>query len=230
MKIFQNPLCLYCHSPIEENAGWANIFFLEETDLLCPNCRSQLAPIQGMTCERCFKPIRNPGKCPDCEQWALDTQYGEALDYNISLYGYNPFMKELIARFKYRGDYELARLFARELRKKAPKADFVISIPLSQERLHERGFNQADAIGVMGKFQMENGLIRVHGEKQSKKNRFERIHTKQVFCLHPKAPDFHDKTILILDDIYTTGTTLRHAGAVLKEAGARCVISLTIAR
>ncbi len=230
MKIFESTLCLYCHSSIRESASWANIFFLEETDLLCPSCRSRLIPIQGNTCVMCCKPLQTGGRCQDCEGWLLDPLYGDALDYNLSLYAYNPFMKEMIARFKYRSDYELARIFANELRKKAPKADFVIPIPLSDERLNERGFNQAEAIGEMAGLPLVKGLVRVHGEKQSKKSRYERIHTEQVFRIHPKAPSFHNKTILILDDIYTTGSTLRHAGAILKEAGAKVVISLTIAR
>lgn len=230
MKIFQSSLCLYCHSPIRESAGWANIFFLEEADLLCLACRSRLIPIQGNTCVICCKPLQTGAKCSDCEEWLVDPMFGQALDYNVSLYAYNPFMKDVIARFKYRGDYELARIFAAELRKKAPKAHFVIPIPLSEERLNERGFNQAEAIGMMAGMVLEHGLVRVHGEKQSKKSRYERIHTEQVFRINPKASDFQDKTILILDDIYTTGSTLRHAGALLKEAGAKSIISLTIAR
>lgn len=230
MTIFQSSICLYCHSPIQESAGWANIFFLEEADLLCTTCRSKLTPIQGSTCEICCKPLQEGVRCPDCEQWLIDPLYSRALDYNVSLYTYNPFMKDVIARFKYRGDYELARLFSNELRKKAPQADVVIPIPLSDQRRYERGFNQAEAMGVMAGIPLTCGLIRVHGEKQSKKSRYERIHTEQVFGIHPEASSFQDKTILVLDDIYTTGSTLRHAGVILKEAGARRVISLTIAR
>ena len=131
MKIFENPLCLYCHSPIQEGPSWSSIFFLEEADLLCPVCRSKLTPISGNTCISCSKPTQTKGKCPDCEQWMEDRLFGQTLDYNVSLYMYNSFMKDVIARYKYRGDYELVRLFAREIRKKAPKADYVMAIPLS---------------------------------------------------------------------------------------------------
>lgn len=139
-------------------------------------------------------------------------------------------MKDYIARFKYRGDYELGRLFARELKKVASKTDMIIPVPLSEERLSERGFNQARALGEMAGLSVKEGLVRMHSEKQAKKNRRERIERQQVFALHPDAPAFEGQTVLLIDDIYTTGTTLRQAALLLKEAGATRVKSVTIAR
>ncbi|PQD96228.1 amidophosphoribosyltransferase [Pradoshia eiseniae] len=227
---FQKELCLYCHMPFEEQTGWAGLLFLTEPDLLCEGCRSGLAPIHGNRCDRCSRPMHEQGRCQDCIRWEETPSIGGALDKNISLYTYNSFMKEYIARFKYRGDYELARLFGEEIRKAAPKADMILPVPLSEERMRERGFNQARALGEMAGLKMQEGLVRMHSEKQAKMTRRERIERRQVFEIHPDAPVFRGKTILLIDDIYTTGTTLRQAGILLKEAGARRVLSVTIAR
>lgn len=70
--------------------------------------------------------------------------------------------------------------------------------------------------------------MRTHSEKQSKKSRYERIHAQQVFQVC--SEEVQGKRILLLDDIYTTGSTLRQAAKVLKSAGAIEVKSLTLAR
>ena len=227
---FQKELCLYCHMPFEEQTGWAGLLFLTEPDLLCEGCRSGLAPIRGNRCDRCSRPMQEQGRCRDCIRWEEMPPIGCALDKNISLYTYNSFMKEYIATFKYRGDYELGRLFGRDIKKAAPKADMILPVPLSEERLSERGFNQARALGEMAGLKMQEGLVRMHSEKQAKMTRRERIERRQVFGIHPDAPVFKGQTILLIDDIYTTGTTLRQAAILLKEAGARQVLSMTIAR
>ncbi|MFE8701673.1 ComF family protein [Cytobacillus sp. FJAT-54145] len=107
--------------------------------------------------------------------------------------------------------------------------DFLTSIPLSEERLYERGFNQAEALIKEAGVTPSTLLQRTHSEKQSKKSRQDRIHHEQVFQLKAGI-DIIGKRILIVDDIYTTGSTLRHAGKVLRKAGAKTVCSITLAR
>ena len=104
----------------------------------------------------------------------------------------------------------------------------IVPIPLSPERLQERGFNQAEALIVEAGLQSANLLKRTHSEKQSKKSRSDRIHVPQVFSLEPTT--LEGKRILLVDDIYTTGSTLRHAAKILVENGAASVSSITIAR
>ncbi|WP_308167083.1 phosphoribosyltransferase family protein [Bacillus sp. ISL-40] len=69
----------------------------------------------------------------------------------------------------------------------------------------------------------------MHSEKQSKKSRSERIHLSQVFQVNPNV-DLAGKKVILIDDIYTTGSTLRHAAKLLKVAGAASIQSLTLAR
>ncbi|WP_318246450.1 ComF family protein [Rossellomorea aquimaris] len=106
--------------------------------------------------------------------------------------------------------------------------DLIIPIPLSDERLYERGFNQSTVLLEEAEVRPSTILTRLHSEKQSKKTRSERLLQEQVFRL--AESDVRGKTILLFDDIYTTGTTLRQAAKLLREAGADAVSSLTLAR
>ncbi|MDZ5471942.1 ComF family protein [Bacillus sp. 31A1R] len=164
-------------------------------------------------------------------RWKEDEEWSGFLDRNYSIYEYNEFLKEFIARYKYRGDYVLAKVFSETVIEKLRtiKYDLISYIPLSQERLHERGFNQSEAI-IKEAGKTPSGLLqRTHSEKQSKKSRQDRIHLPQVFQVK-RDLDLTNKKILLVDDIYTTGSTLRHAAKVLKQSGAISISSLTIAR
>ena len=140
-------------------------------------------------------------------------------------------MKEMIAKYKYRGDYALAEVFSFYLKDLLQKLDYdlVTVIPLSEERLKERGFNQAQALLDVANIECTQLLTRIHTEKQSKKSRQERISLPQVFQVMD-ASIIQGKRIIIVDDIYTTGSTLRHAAKALKLAGASKIQSVTIAR
>lgn len=230
--------CLVCNNQVDSGFGWSDILFERPSLNLCSSCEKKLIKITGDTCRLCGRELRQLStehyqgdNCMDCIRWQKNKlQY---LDGNTSIFNYNDFMKEIISRIKYRGDYKLMRIF-KELIKEQVKflknEEFIIiPIPLSEERHVERGFNQAEAFGKACGFKMVNALTRIHSEKQSKKSRSERLRSEQVFRL--ESFDLGDKKILLLDDIYTTGTTLQHASQILKMYGsAKEVWSLTIAR
>lgn len=230
--------CLLCHEEIEPILSWTALFRQKEPSKICAECNAGFTPITGETCEICGRPFafleaeyRTGNICHDCKRWEEDEHWSGCLDQNRSLYRYTDFAKEVIARFKFRGDYVLAEIFAEELRKvlRSFQYDYIAPIPLSEERLYERGFNQAEAIITTAGFVPNHLLTRVHTEKQSKKSRSERIHLEQVFKL-VDGVEVSSKTILLIDDIYTTGSTLRHAAKLLKENGTTTVYSLTLAR
>ncbi|MDQ0214960.1 competence protein ComFC [Oikeobacillus pervagus] len=230
--------CLLCNEPMNIDHDWHTFLFFKKEEPCCENCQNQLKRITGEQCKICSRPLANLDStymegdlCLDCIRWEQDPEYKEVLHKNISLYEYNDFMKEVIARFKYRGDYVLARCFSEQIRKSlnSHTYDKIIPIPLSEKRLLERGFNQATALATEASLTITNALSRKHSEKQSKKSRTERIHLPQVFQL---IPDQHvtNQTILLIDDIYTTGSTIRHAAKILKTAGASNIHSFTLAR
>ncbi|WP_409295737.1 ComF family protein [Peribacillus sp. SCS-26] len=231
--------CLYCGYRQEENITWSSLFAKEKGESrFCRDCLGKLEEITGIRCEICSRPLAGiptascaEGRCADCRRWEEDSLWQGVLAQNTSLYQYNDFLKELLAQFKYRGDYILIEGFKAALTKalKDLEFDLAVPIPLSHERLAERGFNQSEAgISVMG-LESFHALKRTHSEKQSKKTREERIRHAQVFSLLNGA-EITGKSILLFDDIYTTGSTLRHAAKVLKDGGAAHVSSLTLAR
>jgi competence protein ComFC len=238
MNLFPQAQCLICHEIIQPNMGWRAIFSEEKELIICPTCDGRFELIEGEQCRICSRPFRllderfrHGGICHDCKRWEDDYDWKGYLDSNHSIYLYNDFFKEVMATFKYRGDYVLAKLFADKindiLRRIQP--DLFVPIPLSDERLYERGFNQAEALLIESGLTPSMPLTRVHSEKQSKKSRLERIHIPQVFQVNLQIA-IKGKSILLIDDIYTTGSTLRHAAKLLKESGAERVQSLTLAR
>jgi competence protein ComFC len=110
----------------------------------------------------------------------------------------------------------------------------IIPVPISPERLYERGFNQARSLAnlINQNLPKEEILERTHTEKQSKKKKSERILTDSPFHLKPGTDfaKYKNKNLLIIDDIYTTGTTLRQIAKILQPLSMNSVKSLTLAR
>ncbi|WP_312473451.1 ComF family protein [Neobacillus sp.] len=238
MNPFPQDHCLICHEIIRPTIGWRAIFSIETEHLICHPCERKLEKIEGETCRICCRPFRlidekyrKGDLCHDCFRWEEDVEWQGYLEKNTALFLYNDFLKEVIAKFKFRGDYVLAKVFAqfftKTLDQLAPA--ILVPIPLSEVRLYERGFNQAVALLVESGFAPSEILTRIHSEKQSKKSRLERIHLPQVFKVDTKIT-LEGERIVLIDDIYTTGSTLRHAAKLLKQAGAASIQSLTIAR
>ncbi|MCM3124137.1 MULTISPECIES: ComF family protein [unclassified Mesobacillus] len=230
--------CLLCHGELEPVLSWQSFFGEKEPLKICEECSADFELITGEVCEICGRPFafletefRSANVCLDCRRWEVDEYWSGSLDRNRSLYRYTDFTKGVIAKFKFRGDYILASVFAADFRQALQdfQYDYIVPIPLSEERLFERGFNQAEALITTAGFNPTHLLSRIHTEKQSKKSRSERIHLKQVFKLETEL-NLHSKTILLIDDIYTTGSTLRHAAKILKDNGAAKVYSFTLAR
>ncbi|MFE4523017.1 ComF family protein [Cytobacillus firmus] len=229
--------CLICHEEILSAVSWSTLWSRPNENHICQVCTGKLPFITGETCAKCSRPFRTlepqfreGDTCTDCVRWNHDPEWSEILDKNHSIFSYNDFMKETIARYKFRGDYVMSRAFSPFIREKLKnlKFDCLIPIPLSPERLYERGFNQSAALILEAGFAPAELLQRIHSEKQSKKSRLERIHHNQVFEL--LNINIENKVILLFDDIYTTGSTLYHAAKVLKTGGAASVFSLTLAR
>ncbi|WP_231784221.1 ComF family protein [Lentibacillus sp. JNUCC-1] len=147
--------------------------------------------------------------------------------------GYNDFMKDVITKWKYRGDYELGNMFADVFRdafekqySNLKKDCLIVPVPLSSQRLKERAFNQAEMLARLLPVEPVLAVERLSGEKQSKKSRRERILSKNPFIVTEPI----NKPVILVDDIYTTGTTLRHIARQLKTNGCPSVYGLTLAR
>jgi competence protein ComFC len=237
MNLFAGEYCLLCDAEVGHETSWSSVFLRSSRTQVCQVCLNKLKLLEGELCGLCSRVLehgyREGRVCYDCVRWENDPAWQGLLSFNASIYHYNDFLKEVIARFKYRGNYALAMAFSTQLRQKilGAEADLLVPVPLSEERLYERGFNQSEALIAAAGGKPVHLLSRVHGEKQSKKTRADRIHLPQVFQIIPDMVEpIQGKRIVLVDDIYTTGSTLRHAAKMLKSHGAESVCSVTLAR
>lgn len=223
--------CLWCNNQIIPEVSWDNLFILTKPKSLCQTCEGELEILQGNRCRRCSR-ISEDAICSDCKWW--DEQSSKDLiTFNFSVFAYNPMMQDMIAKWKYRGDYHLGNAFNQYFTRSfhatfssLEKDAIAVPIPLSNERLLERSFNQAKMLADFLPVETKEVITRVDTEKQSKKTRRERISTKSPFEITKSI----NKPVILVDDIYTTGTTLRHAGALLLEYGCPKVYAYTLIR
>jgi len=231
-------MCLLCHQRYEPRLGWGDFLTVKQADVLCEQCRRSFSLIEGERCHRCDRPCslvadsyRHGDICADCLRWQQADEWRDVLTKNRSVYVYDEWMKDVVTRWKFRGDYALIEAFRVDVRREFFRhfsADVVlVPIPLSKKRLYERGFNQAKALAELLSLPIADVLERVDSEKQSKKTRMERLRTVQFrLCTGEWR---YDQCVLI-DDLYTTGSTVYHAAHLLKQGGVRDVSSFTLAR
>lgn len=226
--------CLICKQEISETPTWKSLLLINEMTT-CEECFQQFEKISGSTCPLCHRPQPNEQPCQDCIKWQIDRNWGNILEKNVSIFTYNEAMKEVLATYKFRGDAALSAVFRQELIEaynkffKPLKLDIAVPIPLSKERLYERGFNQAKLFADFLPLPQQDILTRSDDKKQSKKSRHERLLSENVFSLR-ESSKIEKKQILLVDDLYTTGSTLRNAAKILLKNGAEKVYSLTLIR
>ncbi|MBB6453633.1 competence protein ComFC [Salirhabdus euzebyi] len=224
--------CLWCHDDIMPDITWLNFWNpFYEPGKICTTCKEGFPIIVDHVCPMCSRPSKNEEVCGDCQRWSNSEAFQGALERNVSVFSYTPIMKDMMAKWKYRGDYELIHMFSEDVRKKFKEAfgkskATLVPIPLSSSREKERGFNQAKAIAMLLKRPIESVLTRVQDEKQSKKTRQERMEAENPFQLVKEVKG----EIILIDDIYTTGMTLHWAAELLKKGGSTKIQSFTLIR
>lgn len=230
--------CLRCDEPIAQPLSWHHLFYLAKNERLCQKCKSKLEPISGEMCRRCGRPLaglaeeyREHDTCHDCVRWEKGRKWNGLLYKNRSLFLYNGAMKDMIAQFKYRGDAVLMDAFQHQwqtLYRTTFKGFTPVPIPLTEARLYERGFNQAEILANLLPVPTINVLKRAGTEaKQSQKTRSERLAERPVFSVMSRALP---EKVVVIDDLYTTGATVRQAAYALKHGGAKVVGSMTLVR
>lgn len=205
---------------------------------ICPICEETLVKIQGPVCCKCGKHIEDDSEelCHDCEGNT------HVFDSGLALYEYDVIHKS-IYRMKYSGRSEYAQYFGEKLgaelgdRVKKWNADMVISVPLHCTKLRTRGYNQAEIMAekfadVIGVPYIKNCVLRTRKTTPLKElsPAQRQINLKNAFNIGEF--DVELKCIIIVDDIYTTGSTIDAIAKVLKENGAISVhyVALAIGR
>jgi ComF family protein len=188
-------------------------------------------------CRVCRLPLHNKRKtlCEACRFFppAFDDLFVPLL--------YNDIIRHLIVELKYSRHFAVIPLLGHFLLHKVPpeilrEADMFLAVPLHWRRLVSRGYNQSF---LLARYLARESGKALHGDilrrKRSTKvqrnlNPNERMHNLHgAFCVD-KPESIKGKTLLLVDDIFTTGATSNECCRILKEAGAKKVFVLALAR
>lgn len=215
----------------------------------CPICQDIVYPPGTAVCRKCFgkiQPIPQP-RCMKCgkslssqtEEYCSDCRrYSHVFDQGIGIYPYNDIMRESIEKYKFQGRREYTDFYIWSMVKYGEtyirrwKPDCVMAIPQHPSRERSRGFNQsadlAEGIGQALQIPVHSGIKRVEqGRNQKELSAAQRRQNlKKAFV---SAPGYiPPATVLLVDDVYTTGSTLDAAASILKQSGAVKIYFLTL--
>lgn len=221
-------MCLLCGQGYRLRQTFSSIFSFQSTRLdSCPSCRTGFRILEEERCPSCCKPGSSE-VCQDCHYWQ---SLGKTVSHT-SLLDYNAALADYFSRYKFQGDYLLRLVFEKEMQQLLRLfPDFaVVPIPVSEQRLVERGFNQVEGLLEAAKIQYCNLLKKKETKKQSSKNRAERLALQQPFSIQEDYLHLLPEKIVLVDDIYTTGSTLMAAKDLLLQAGVKEVQTISLAR
>ena len=199
---------------------------------ICEECYENLPFISGKVCGLCGAKNPNHSRlCVECKGRKF------AFKRNFAILDYVGDVRAKIVSFKQEGNKHIGRAFAWLVAEKLAEInidiDMVIPMPISSERLRDRGFNQSEILCEL----IDENLVRTdilirvkntpHQTGLSRENRETNLKSA---CEVVDSKFIQDKKVLVIDDIYTTGSTLNECADTLLRAGASEVYALTLAR
>ena len=203
-----------------------------EGQYLCEDCLSliEMNPFNYCLCEK----LERKNKCDNCKN--------RNLDRILSATSFKGIVREAIHKLKYSYLEELSvplslliLNYLQNINCQIDNSFIIVPVPMHPKKKRRRGFNQSEEIAKIisqsTNIPLSTTLIKIKETKpQMELNRIERMENiKNCFAITNKK-EIENKTILLLDDVYTTGTTIEECAKVLKENGAKEVWGLTIAR
>lgn len=207
------------------------------TNYICYSCNKNLSRLKDPLCNICSKPIDQNSSINICLECKKNKRYFETVK---SLLHYDNQVQKIIHKYKYYDKAYYCKLFGSMLynyikENNYCEFDLITSIPLHKSKIKSRGYNQSELIAKyiakkinilyskclkrINKTKVQNELSK-HERRKNVKNAFIAIDTHII----------KNKTVLIIDDIYTTGATINECSRVLIEEGAKNIYGLTIAR
>ncbi len=207
--------------------------------LFCDSCRENVSFIKPPYCSKCGKPFLHAAGdnhlCSVClkSTWHFSKAQGILI--------YQEPVTKVIHNFKYNRSTSCLSTFS-ALKNALPELDeisdfdWIIPVPLHMKRLKQRGFNQAQVLASCF-FPTEKHKINPHILERTSDTPLQtnlsgkdrRRNLRKAFSIRNGA-DIKRKKILLVDDVFTTGTTLNECAQTLRKAGAKDVQALTLAR
>lgn len=229
LEILFPHICLSCEEYLKPSDQFKHI---------CNNCVNRIE-IASPCCSQCLRKNANHRFCVKCSK-----------KFNLkgiifAAFLQNKVLKKIIVEFKYRGLYDLSLILAHLVATKIKKMDFnlngtiFIPIPLDKQKLNLRGFNQNELIAQALKKSLGIKTLKILNKHKinlpqayikNPKLRSENI--KNVFSINVEqiTDDIKQKTILLLDDVSTTHSTLNECAKVLKQNGFSDIWGITVAK
>lgn len=223
------PLCLACRTPTSEAHN------------LCASCWSKVTFFDGPVCSICGFPFEYETGvgtlCGPCQ--ARPPSFDKAR----AVMRYDDASKGPILALKRADRHDLVPAFARWLERAGrdllPEADIIVPVPLHRTRLWERRFNQAALVahglaGLSGKQADPLVLTRARATKSQGDMPSAKARRRNVLGAFrvdaARSAAIRGRSVLLVDDVFTTGSTVEACARALKRAGARKVLVLTLAR
>lgn len=223
-----NIYCISCGNIIDDSRPYS----------LCDTCVRTVKWANGRTCGRCGKILQEgygPDLCTDC----IDAEHVFEKGYTCVEYGLME--RDILHQFKYKDKAYLGRKLAElmydRIQAEDMDVDLILPVPMFAGKERKRGYNQAAVLAMGLAKRMEkpySGKILIRAaetEAMSALSAAERRRNIQEAFTVPtkKASIIQDKIILLIDDIYTTGSTADACSLALMEAGAAKVFVFTFA-
>lgn len=207
------------------------------TDWLCQDCLNRISFTTDPVCERCGTPLSTNGRfgCKQCQNNPL--QFIDGIRA-ASYFEDNP-IRPAIHFLKYRNHKAIASTLARILvdafRRYNLSVDVIVPVPLHTSRLRERGYNQSELLAAeVGSFLNlpvdTDTLHRIRKTRSQMSLTASERHQNVVDAFSCRSNNLAGQTVLLIDDVCTTGTTLDACAAALKDSGALSVWGLTLAK
>lgn len=226
---------------------------------LCPSCKTQtddesfclfcwkhLRFIEGPCCLICGEPLDARGAgdllCPLCGRGEEGEEEGYVFDRSLSAFIYNDTIAKAICQYKFKRHTFLSKFFAkfllRKLKTLGDRVDFIIPVPIHKKRLLWRGYNQSLLLAweISRRSSLEcipKLLLKVRETPSQTTLRFRKrkSNLRSAFVINEKHLELvRDKNILIVDDVFTSGSTANECAKVLKKNNVAKVFVLTVAR
>ena len=209
--------CLLCAAPADS--------------LLCGACATSLPPLPPALCPVCALPTPGAGVCGAC------LSHRPYFDATTAAFRYGFPIDRLVQALKYQHRLVLAAWFAEALLARSPPSghhDLLLALPLAPRRLAERGFNQALEIArplaraLTLPLEVDVCLRRIEAVPQASLPW--RARQRNVRGIFEAQRDLTGKSVLVVDDVMTTGASLNEFARTLKKHGAARVVNWVVAR
>ena len=203
--------------------------------LICPSCLLRLSPVKSPVCQKCGKEVWSEEieYCPDC------VKHRRSFARGMALFNYTEEAARSMAAVKYKNKREYLDFYGAALAARYEKqirrmhADALVPVPVHPSRKRARGFNQAEVLAIcLGKrlgIPVGSGmLIRDKKTKPQKElSAADRLKNLSGAFRAGTIPE-GIKTVLLVDDIYTTGSTVEACARALRSAGVSRVYFVVI--